>query len=256
MLLQQPPPRPAPKGLKSALITKMLFPFGFFFLIGLVFTLVGFGALTIFFPWQAGKELKLSSGKKSNAFAMVSSSEDSGYEDVNSKVYKINYEFQTPDGKAHQGYSYSTGTEVPQDSKVQVEYLTDDPEINRIPGMGLNPAGYFILYFCAFPVIGLGIVFFLGRSALRDWSKSNRLFENGMLTQGLIKSIDKTKLNVNRQSRYKITVSYMQSETAYYVYGDGAVAPSKWQGAKTPMRVLYNPEKPEDSVVVESIFKS
>lgn len=254
-LFSQPPPRPLPKGLKGALVRKMFFPFGLFFLIGLIFTVNGFVSMILFFPKQAGKELKLSRGKKSTVIAVVSSSEYSGYDDVSAKIYKINYEFQAPDGKTIQGFSFQPAVAPEQGSKVQVEYLADNPEINRMVGARLDPEGNLFLFFTIFPVIGIIILVIFGRFWTRDWRKSIRLFSNGTPAPGLIKSINKSGLNVNRQSRYKVTVSYLECETSFAVYGDAVVRLSNWQGSKTPVRVLFDPENPAEAVVVESIFK-
>jgi len=255
-LLRQPPPRPVPKSFRRALLKTLILPTGIFFAIGFMFTLTGLITIGMFFPWQFPKEMKLDSGAKSNAIATVSSCESTGYEDNNAQVYKIKYEFTTPDHKAHQGYSYQGGAEVPTGSKVQVEYLNSDPDTNRILGMRLNPAGYFILYFTIFPLIGLVLLVYAVRSWSRKWRKGIGLFENGTLTQGVVKSVNKSLLNVNRQPRYKIIVSYQEFETFYYGNGDEAVRASKWQGAKTPLRVLYDPGKPEDAIVVEGILKN
>jgi len=256
MLLQQQPPRPVPKTFKNALLKSLLLPTGIFFAIGFMFTLAGLITIGVFFPWQFPKEMKLSSGAKSNALATVSACESTGYEDNNSQVYKIKYEFTTPDGKAHQGYSYQDGGGVLQGSKVQIEYLSSDPDTSRIMGMRLNPAGYFIVFFAIFPIIGLALLIYAVRSWNRKWRTGIRVFVNGMLTQGIVKSVNKSLMNVNRQPRYKIIVSYQEFETFYYGNGDEAVRASKWQGAKTPLRVLYDPEKPEDAIVVEGIIKN
>jgi hypothetical protein len=255
-LLSQPPPRPLPKGLKGALIRKMFFPFGLFFLIGLIFFVNGLVSIIIFFPKQAGKEMKLSRGKKSNAVGIVSLSEYSGYDDVNDKIYKINYGFETADGKAIVGFSFQPASKPEPGSQVQVEYLADNPEINRIVGASLDPEGHLFLFFIIFPVIGIIILSIFGRLWIRDWNKTNRLFINGTLAPGLIKSVDKIRWNVNRQSRYKVTVGYMECETSFNVIGDAAVRWSNWLGSKTPVRVLYEPENPAEAVVVESIFKN
>jgi len=256
MLLQQPPPREVPGAFRSALRRKMLMPGLIMFFIGVIFSIVGGIIVGVMFPWQVQQDIKLATGAKAQGVGVVTNFESTSYQENKTRVYKISYEFQTPDGKTHQGVSFQTGGMVVPGSEIQVEYLTSDPDINRGIGMRMNAIGYFILVFLIFPLIGVSFLIYSIYSWRSQWSKGIRLFSHGALTQGLVSSVDKTNVRVNNQYRYKISVSYMSFETFYFAYGEDVARASQWQGANTPLRVLYNPEQPEDAMVLEGILKN
>jgi hypothetical protein len=99
-------------------------------------------------------------------------------------------------------------------------------------------------------IIMLLIFLFATVSLARFFLKGTRLFANGTLTQGTVRSIERT----NWRYRFRITVCYLNHETFYYAYGDDVARARKWQENKTPLRVFYNPEKPKDAIVLESII--
>jgi hypothetical protein len=255
MVLQQPPPREAPGAFKSALRRKVLGTAVIMFFIGLIFSIVGGIIVGVMFPWQVAKDIKLATGAKAQAVGTVTNLESTNYRENRTRVIKISYEFQTPDGKTLQGVSYQTGGMVMPGAEIQVEYLASDPEISRGVGMRMNAIGYFILIFIFFPVIGFSLLIYSVYYWRSQMSKGVRLFSHGALTQGTVSSVDKTNVRVNNQYRFKVTVSYMNFQTFYYAYGQDVMTASNWQGARTPLRVLYNPEKPDDAFVVESILK-
>jgi hypothetical protein len=256
MVLQQPPPREVPGAFKSAMRRKLLGTAIVMFLFGLIFSIVGGIIVGVMFPWKVANDFKLATGAKSQATGTVSNFEPTNYRENKTRVCKVSYEFQTPDGKTHQGVSYQTGGVIMPGSEIQVDYLTSDPDINRGVGMRMNAIGYFILIFIFFPVIGFSVLIYSLYYYRSQMSKGLRLFSHGMLTQGTVSSVDKTNVRVNNQYRFKVTVSYMNSQTFYYAYGQDVMTASNWQGARTPLRVLYNPEKPDDAFVVESILKN
>lgn len=255
MLLQQPPPREVPGAFKSALRRKMLMPGLIMFFIGVIFSIVGTIIVVAMFPWNAAKDLELATGAKGQVSGIVTACESTEYQENKTRVYRISYEFPTPDGKTHQGVSFQTGGILAPGAEIQVEYLESDPEINRGLGMRLNPIGYFILVFSFFPVIGFSFLIYSIYSWRSQWKKGIRLFTHGTLTQGTVKSVDRTNVRVNNQYRYKISVSYLSFETFYYAYGEDVARASNWQGANTPLRVLHNPEQPGDALVLEGILK-
>jgi hypothetical protein len=106
----------------------------------------------------------------------------------------------------------------------------------------------------AIPIIMLLPFLYAIISTARVFQKNTWLFSNGTLAQGTVKSINKTRMKIATLYRYKISVSYLDQETFYYAYGDDVARAEKWEKDKTPLRVLYNPEKPKDAIVLESII--
>jgi hypothetical protein len=254
-LLQQKPPRSVPQGFKAALRKKILLPMGVLFMVGFGFCLVGGGILAGFFPRHIRQTMQLRSGDKSVVSASVNSCEKTGYMNNHTRVFKISFKFKTPDGALHEGYSYITGRQIPQGSDVEVEYLTSRPEINRAKGMRLDPIGNLILIAGIFPLAGIVMLIFACVSMARAWLKGMSLFKDGAFALGTVSAVDKIDVQERNQDRYRITVSFVGFQTSWYAYHADAMLAKDWQDAKMPLHILYNPEQPDDAIVLEDIFR-
>lgn len=246
--LQQMTPRDVPPNIRRKKQQRGLLLFGFiFFLFGLPF-------VYIFFPWGMADELALDLGSPATAQGTVTSVEKTGLSINKALVYAIRFTFSAPGGRTVEGISYETGKRVHEGRTVEIEYSTDDPTFCRVKGSRLTKTGYFTLFVIVFPAVGFFLMFFTWRSNQRNL----HLLRNGVFTRGEVAAVDKTNVEVNRQPRYKITVSFDtdvgQTMTSYNAYGDEVRLARQRMESGEQVGILYNPDNRARVLLVDSLL--
>lgn len=178
---------------------------------GLMFILVGCVAMYFFFPPRLVEAYQISGSELVAARGTVEQSEKTIYshgsgnrhrKNQGRRVYRHEFSFVTEQGDRHTGYCFSSKKSLKAGSSVRIEYLPDDPSIARIKGSDLNPFGLLPVFVLVFPGVGFCVLFFPWRNRRRRL----RLLREGTFTFAEISNIRDTKLTVNHQRVFEVTV--------------------------------------------------
>jgi hypothetical protein len=228
---------------------------------GSIFAAFGSIFLFIFFPFNIFSELSIDMGNPNTARGRVTYNKKTSISVGGSKhnsgtpVYEVGFEFTTNEKEEIiTGKCYKTGNYYKPGNRITVEYVPGDPETSRIKGCSLDPAGYFGSFVIIFPLAGGLIAFFGIRSLLR---KKN-LLKNGIFASAEIKNIKRTNMRQNHQYYYKITVAFdvngITTESTFKDCGKQAKTAREKHQSGEPIGILYNPEKPNQILIVDSLL--
>ncbi len=209
----------------------------------------------VFFPWHL-QELALDLGTPATVIGKVTHVHKRSAKYNNNTIYDAYYEFQPPNGGLEKGWSCAQNKQPKIGSSVMVEYVADLPWINRVKGASRNPFGYggaFVIIFEIIPLYGLWYVF-------RTRRQKHNLLVNGSLGAGQVTEVKQTNVTVNNARRYKVTVSYDTElgpqVSTYNAYRDEVRLARRKMDTATPVGILYNPDKPAQVLVVDSLMRA
>ena len=250
--LRQPPPRDVPRNILRRRLRYSLGWFGYLFG-GLFF---GLGTLftAIFVPWRLASELSLDLGSPTRVEATIKSCEETSMEVNESRVYRVQYQFQTAAGQRIDGTCFLWGERMTQGENTQAEYVASRPEWNRLVGGHLNAFGYFGSFTVLFPLVGAAV---LGLS-WRVRHRAVQLLRHGLFAMGQVKAVEETHVTVNDQRRYRVIVEYTaagQRLTAqYHAYGVDVALARRHLDNGEEIGLLYDPERPQRVLFAESLL--
>ena len=163
-----------------------------------------------------------------------------------SRIHANHYEYSVA-GKSFEGVSYSSGGDsVQQGDRVLVEYFENDPQTSRIAGQRRKMFSGGAAFVVIFPLIGLGFIW----GGVRWGNRRARLLRDGVFTTGVLKSKRPTNTRVNNRTVYVLEFEFTAR--------DGRRCTAKARTSMTERLtdereepLLYNPEKPEDAVMLD-----
>jgi len=239
-----PRPRQIPKSvhkkaLKGIGLTPLLF--------GLGFTLImGGGALIILVSWNMLNDFRLDYHNLPVPGTLIHKELHSNPEDT-FKVFKYKYTFKDKSGIKHRGISYWTKGSPGVGQDVEVQYLPENPKINRITGSRNSELGWFVLIFCILPLIGPGIMIF----SLFPRAKKLRLLRYGECANGIITKIIDSQWRTGKHIKiFKVKVEFKDLlgkkwKTTFEIKGRGVLSLKEKMKNVDPIPLLYNSKNPK-----------
>jgi hypothetical protein len=224
-------------------------------LFGLVFGGMGLVFTVVFFPWRFVDDWRLAASEFTAA-GKIRSVGETNMSINDTKVQEYVFAYTPPEGAKQVSSCYTTGLRWREGEAVTVRYLPGHPDIACIDGARLSQGGAAGVLVGLFPLIGGGLV---------GWSimgrrKTARLLAGGRVAEVDVRAVDATRMQVNYQTLYKITLSPLPG-------GDGQpVIVKRWakpevnlltQRAldKQSLFVLYDPRKPKNLIFPEALIE-
>jgi hypothetical protein len=212
---------------------------------------IGFGVLgfsSIFFWTFAGNadfSFVTFTGALGHVTGTVTRVEDTNARENRATVRANHYEYSVA-GRLFSGVSYSTGDSVQQGERVLVEYLERAPEQSRIAGQRKGVFSPAVLFVLIFPAIGLA--FAIG--GVRWGSRRVRLLRDGVLTNGVLAHKRATNTRVNNRRVFELTFAFTaQNGQRCEAKARTSLTARLEDEREEPL--LYNPNKPEDAVMLD-----
>lgn len=238
-----------PRTVPGSLIRKIIFG-QVQVMLGIIFTLVGFGVAYIFSLDVDFKSFSFK-GNEPVAQGLVKTVDGTGVRINNRTVFSYSFAYTAADGIPRTGESFSsTHTEIDPGDTVVVEYLAKEPQTARIRDMRMAPMEIWVLAVLIFPMFGI----FFGVIGIRKARRNIYLVRNGMFTKGEITGKQATNTSVNKQRVYKIFfrftvngVEYKSSSRTHHTY---LVTDEKSEP------LIYDPANPKDAVLVDVLPKA
>jgi len=164
----------------------------------------------------------------------------------------IRYEFTfTYMGRSYSGTSYSTEHSYRPDDSVPVEFEPSDPSICRIEGMGMKPAGMFLLFIYIFPLIGFVFLYF----AFKKGIQKIHAIRYGIMTRGKFVKMESTGGSINDRSIYDLHFAFKDRLGNEYT-AIGSTHLIEQVQDEPEERIIYDPDNPGNSVVVDAMPSS
>lgn len=215
-------------------------------------------AFGMIFWWVFGAEGDLISsfkmmGEVKAAQGRVTNVEDTGISEGGSDstpgtpIYRVFYEFDV-DGVVYRDKCFGTGYYPSRGTPVEVEYAASDPAASTIRGQRKTPLGFFILLIGIFPGVGL-VLMTVG--LLRN-AKAVRVLSVGKLARGRLVSKEPTNTRINKQTVYKFTFEF-EDESGRSHRVTGRTHHTRLLEDEETERIIYNPNRPEDGVLVDTL---
>lgn len=248
------PPRPVPPNIRKSALSRVPLATA---VGGFAFIAFSIPFMAIFFPWRVADDLLLSAIARVTHDAVVDVRAATHMKENNREVYRYEFSFTPEGGSRRSGACYATGSSFDAGARVAVEYLPTDRVVARIQGCRLSRFGWGGGFVVLFPAIGLGLVYF----TLRARRRRVALLSDGRFSAGRIESVEATNVRVNRQMRYRVTVSFKdkagQDRTSHYhAYGGDVLLAEKKQAENAPIGVLYDASDPSRICLVDELLSS
>ena len=252
-LLASAPPRKVPGHVRRAAMggrREWFLP-----LFGFVFGTFGMLFVWIFFPWRFVDDWRLERsdhtvpGKVRNVGETNMTINDS-------RVMEYVFSYALADGQKHMNTCYTTGRRWETGAEVAVRHLPDRPDIACIDGARLSKGGGASgLMVLVFPLAGYGIMtwFFVARG------RNRRLLEQGRAAEADVQAVEATRMHVNYQTVYRITLSALPDTDGQPVTVKRWARPeinllTQHALQKQPIFVLYDPRQPKRLIFPEALI--
>lgn len=178
---------------------------------------------------------------------VVTQVEMTGSSENKRKIYAYHYTY-TIGNQSFSGVSYESGGYAEAGDSVQVQYLTDKPEVSRIEGMRSSEFDMWVLLVLIFPIVG-GVMTWVG---LKDGFKGLRLLKHGELTTGKLINSELTNTRINNRPVYKMTFEFTTTE------GKRQEAVAKTHEVEllqdeAQERILYLPDRSDIAMVLDEM---
>jgi len=187
-------------------------------------------------------------GPIAEAQAHVLSVDRTSSHENNSTILRYDFEF-TADGRPMTRRSYSPGAPLQPGQVVTVEYPEGRPELARIKGMRRRPMpAWLVLVAC--PHLILGVVFAcLGR---RQGRRATHLLKHGATARAELLSKRRTLARVNNKPVYRFEFRFEDSSGNSHTIVAKTHRTELVEDEEREL-VLYDPERPERAVVVDTL---
>ena len=207
---------------------------------------MGGGALIILVSWNMLNDFRLDYHNLPVPGTLIHKELHSNPEDT-FKVFKYKYTFKDKSGIKHRGISYWTKGSPGVGQDVEVQYLPENPKINRITGSRNSELGWFVLIFCILPLIGPGIMIF----SLFPRAKKLRLLRYGECANGIITKIIDSQWRTGKHIKiFKVKVEFKDLlgkkwKTTFEIKGRGVLSLKEKMKNVDPIPLLYNSKNPK-----------
>lgn len=226
-------------------------------LFGFCFALFGLFAAKEFFPWRFQAEGKLNSAAAQVVPGVITAVIPTKVSINDAPIISYRFRYEPPDGRVYEGTCFTNHQRWTQGAAVTVRYLPETPAVACPVGGRLSKASGFDTLVFVFPLAGLGfIAWFLVARNRAGW-----LLREGALTEVKVLAVDATRMSVNYQTVYAITVSSPDLQ------GGVPVTVKRWQKPdinlataralrQEPVFVLYDPRKPARLLFPEALIET
>ncbi|HEY3298406.1 MAG TPA: hypothetical protein VGK34_07090 [Armatimonadota bacterium] len=178
-----------------------------------------------------------------------------------SAIYGFTYSYRDAQGMEQKGKSYTAWQRYNPGEQCTVEIAKWNHSFTRIQGAGRSPLGLFGLFPVLFPLIGLLIIasaFWKGLKGIRLIKTGNfayAKYTHAKRATDLVKEHAKNAPRCNEENERQVYRLYFTFTTSdgrtCETYTDSAY-PKELHDEKYEM-LVYNPEKPEDAVLLDSL---
>ena len=162
-------------------------------------------------------------------------------------VIKYRYTFEYM-GRSYTGISYSTDNNYRNGQRVNVEFEPDNPQISRIEGMSVKPAGLWMLFIYIFPGVGFLFLFFAFKKGL---SKIGTI-RYGIITRGKFINKESTGGSINGQTIYDLFFTFTDMSGNVHT-ATGSTHKIEAVMDEPEERIIYDPSNPSGAVVVDAM---
>ena len=219
------------------------------FIIGFLFALIGL-AFIVYFSFQLNwKILFADKDDFSPAVAYITACEPTPYTVDDNPLFEYYYSYSV-DGNApvsgsflEYAESYASGKEI------QVEYLTEYPEVSRFTGK--DRRNYDQIMFLG-GIGGLLFGFFFLYPSIRKTRQERKILIAGIPSKGKLIHAEPTNLNVNEQTVYNLTYEYStgQNKTQVFSVRSHMIRNLSEEHHET---IVYDPRKPSSAIIVDTL---
>jgi predicted membrane metal-binding protein len=213
----------------------------FFFLFGLPFTLI-FMPISSFSTPSFDKNDLVVSG-------VISEADPTNSYINEEQVYKYKYTFKLRDGNRYTGVGFSTGNTKRVGETIQIYYKENDPNQSKAFDLRISEFdGYIWLFTLIFPFIGLIMLFFSIRKAVRQIF----ILKVGNIAEGKLLYKEATNVKINKQTVYALTFEFTASDNKTYqalakTYQYDRLEDEAFE------KLVYDPENPSNAVLLDEL---
>jgi hypothetical protein len=247
--LRMPTPQRIPKEIfKKAAGSSGMLGLQFF---GAVFFTFGLFFSWMTLPFYLPKQWLLEVAPAASVSGKITAVEDSKGSVNGVAVVGYRFSFRPENAVAREGLAYRTGGDWVVGTPVTVRYLSAFPSVARPEGarMGVSPPGG--VFVVVFPLVGALVL--LGPMLLR--ARKIQVLRNGQVSTARVMAVEKTTVQINNQSQYKIHLS-RTSDGSQIIrrtcsLQEISFAATKWKDAEL-VKILYLPQKSNGVLLPES----
>ena len=251
--LAAPPPRAVPaEVLRAARGQAASLAFAF---IGVPFLLMGLFFAWTFVPWRIQEDWTLNAADTASAPAQVVAVSATSLSINKRRVYHYEFTFLTPAGGRVRGECYTTGSSWRAGDSAVAQYRPDHPALCRLAGARRSEASGSAFLVLLFPAIG---ALFIGTTLWSRWGL-RALLERGQVVEARVTGVERTNVQVNRQTVYRITLQRTDAPdgpgltTRRYQAAVVSFAQQR-RDSNQPVFVLYDPAKPRRLLLPETLI--
>jgi hypothetical protein len=206
--LAAPVPRVIPAILRRA-ARREAGSFGLLFF-GAVFLAMGLFFTKIFLPWKQLDEWRLAASRPAVAQGQITSVEKTNMSINDEQVMRYGFEFAAARGGLVRGECFTTGRRWSPGDAVKVRYDAIKPALACPAGARLSEGSLESAFVLVFPLVGGGIIgwgIYARRRML--W-----VMKNGALGDFRVTAIEPTRVEINEQPQFKITLQRIDQAVA------------------------------------------
>jgi hypothetical protein len=163
-------------------------------------------------------------------------------------VYRIAYDFRTPEGLSGSGASFVSGRWLQAGTDVTVEFVDADPALSRITGMRTSIGGGIVILIFIFPGVGAAIAI----ADLRRRRRALRLLRDGTMTTGVFDTMEATNAKVNEQPVMKLTFRFQDEHGTWHTAEAKTHRPARLRDEAREL-IVYDPRNPADASVLDEL---
>jgi hypothetical protein len=214
-----------------------------FFIMGLPFSFAFLSFSDFFGPSFSDEDPK-------TIATIVSSTPTSSYiNDI--KVFEINYEYKTSDGNTFNGSGYTTGNIFRIGSEIKVQYQQDNFAVSKSNDLRSSEfGGGFTLFVLIFPVIGLIMLFFSTKKAIKEVY----ILKIGELAEGRLLSKIPTNTKINNQTVYELQFQFEATNGQMYQAKCRTHQYYRLEDEQLE-KLVYDPDMPSNAVMLDALPK-
>ena len=251
-LLSSAPPRLVPAHVIKAAQSRNTSAAGV--VVGLFFVLLGLTFTAVMFPRHLGDEWRLASQAAATTQGVVTAVARTNVKVNKRPVMDTTFAFTPDGGKRQTADCYTTGSRWSVGETVVVRYLPDNPAVANLAGGRLDEIGWGGVFILVIPLSGAGMIFLF----LRQRAETGRLLLAGQSAEVDVLSVAATRMRVNKQTVYKITLSAPAGGPPVTIRRTNPAeieTMQRYAAQKQPVFVLYDPRKPARMIFPEGLIE-
>ena len=177
---------------------------------GAVFLTMGLLFAKLFLPWRQADEWRLAASHPLSAQGRIVSVDKTNMSINKTQVMRYGFECTATQGAPVHGECFTTGRRWSAGSVVNVRYSPAEPALACPEGARLSQGSMGSAFVLIFPLVGGGIIFWVIHARRRMlW-----LLTNGTLGDFRVMAIEPTRVEINKQPQFKITLQRLDQADA------------------------------------------